>query len=473
MIQEKVQAEVTSIPTPSTGRGRGRVQQEQEEVRHARHRVTSTSCSTPARPRPTPPRQRLQSGDSWSAVAKEYSRGQRQQGQRRQVPGRDQGSVPEGARRRGLQRREGRRSSVRSRRSTATTSSRSPRSPRATQQTLAKAAQQIKSDAPAGGSAEGVRPSFQTELHRQVAQEDQVRRRLQGRRSLWQHPEAEGRRDRRSWSRSGSVSIPTRLLYDYARPLRRAFFVLGPIRRTRLARRFRHPIPTPLGELFMTAVAKTHARQILDSRGNPTVEVEITLESGATGRAAVPSGASTGEYEAVELRDGGPAVGRQGRDAGRRQRERRDRHGDPRHRPRRAGRVRRPPARPRRHAQQGSPRRQRAARCFARRREGRRRRARPAALAATSAAPNAHILPDADDERSQRRLARRQLRRLPGVHDRPASAPQTFAHATADRHRGLPRARQEPEGQGSLHHGRRRGRIRPEPLQQRSRARRS
>jgi enolase len=48
-----------------------------------------------------------------------------------------------------------------------------------------------------------------------------------------------------------------------------------------------------------------HARQILDSRGNPTVEVEVVLESGAVGRAAVPSGASTGEHEAVELRDGG------------------------------------------------------------------------------------------------------------------------------------------------------------------------
>jgi enolase len=55
----------------------------------------------------------------------------------------------------------------------------------------------------------------------------------------------------------------------------------------------------------MTAVSFVHARQILDSRGNPTVEVDITLESGATGRAAVPSGASTGEFEAVELRDGG------------------------------------------------------------------------------------------------------------------------------------------------------------------------
>jgi enolase len=56
----------------------------------------------------------------------------------------------------------------------------------------------------------------------------------------------------------------------------------------------------------MSAIERVHARQILDSRGNPTVEVELALRSGATGRAAVPSGASTGEFEATELRDGGP-----------------------------------------------------------------------------------------------------------------------------------------------------------------------
>jgi enolase len=55
------------------------------------------------------------------------------------------------------------------------------------------------------------------------------------------------------------------------------------------------------------AIASIHARQILDSRGNPTVEVEVQLECGASGRAAVPSGASTGEFEATELRDGGSA----------------------------------------------------------------------------------------------------------------------------------------------------------------------
>ncbi|MEC8247891.1 MAG: phosphopyruvate hydratase [Bacteroidota bacterium] len=55
----------------------------------------------------------------------------------------------------------------------------------------------------------------------------------------------------------------------------------------------------------MSTIANIHARQILDSRGNPTVEVDITTEKGFFGRAAVPSGASTGEHEAVELRDGG------------------------------------------------------------------------------------------------------------------------------------------------------------------------
>jgi enolase len=55
----------------------------------------------------------------------------------------------------------------------------------------------------------------------------------------------------------------------------------------------------------LSQIERVHARQILDSRGNPTVEVDVALRSGAAGRAAVPSGASTGEFEAVELRDGG------------------------------------------------------------------------------------------------------------------------------------------------------------------------
>jgi enolase len=62
----------------------------------------------------------------------------------------------------------------------------------------------------------------------------------------------------------------------------------------------------------VSGIASAGARQILDSRGNPTVEVDVRLESGAFGRAAVPSGASTGQLEAVELRDGGPAYGGKG-----------------------------------------------------------------------------------------------------------------------------------------------------------------
>ena len=57
----------------------------------------------------------------------------------------------------------------------------------------------------------------------------------------------------------------------------------------------------------MSIILSVHARQIFDSRGNPTVEVDVITENGILGRAAVPSGASTGEHEAVELRDGGPA----------------------------------------------------------------------------------------------------------------------------------------------------------------------
>jgi len=62
----------------------------------------------------------------------------------------------------------------------------------------------------------------------------------------------------------------------------------------------------------VSVIESIHARQVLDSRGNPTVEVELALEGGARGRAAVPSGASTGEFEATELRDGGDEWGGKG-----------------------------------------------------------------------------------------------------------------------------------------------------------------
>src|SRR5450432_3331759 len=62
----------------------------------------------------------------------------------------------------------------------------------------------------------------------------------------------------------------------------------------------------------MSTIIDVVGREILDSRGNPTVEVDVTLEDGAVGRAAVPSGASTGAHEAVELRDGGKRYGGKG-----------------------------------------------------------------------------------------------------------------------------------------------------------------
>src|SRR5439155_9598592 len=65
-------------------------------------------------------------------------------------------------------------------------------------------------------------------------------------------------------------------------------------------------------ESAMTAIVDIQAREILDSRGNPTVEVEVSLETGVIGRAAVPSGASTGAHEAIEKRDGGTRFGGRG-----------------------------------------------------------------------------------------------------------------------------------------------------------------
>ena len=62
----------------------------------------------------------------------------------------------------------------------------------------------------------------------------------------------------------------------------------------------------------MTGIADINAREILDSRGNPTVEVDVMLETGAIGRAAVPSGASTGAHEAIEKRDGDTRFGGKG-----------------------------------------------------------------------------------------------------------------------------------------------------------------
>ena len=137
----------------------------------------------------------------------------------------------------------------------------------------------------------------------------------------------------------------------------------------------------------MTAIAHVHGRQILDSRGNPTVEVDVRLADGSLGRAAVPSGASTGAHEAVEKRDGdkgrwlGKGVGQAvaavngeiaAAVAGPRRRG--------------PGRARRGADRARRHRQQGAARRQRDPRRQPRRRQGGGRGARACRSTARSAA---------------------------------------------------------------------------------------
>ena len=174
----------------------------------------------------------------------------------------------------------------------------------------------------------------------------------------------------------------------------------------------------------MTAIVDVHARQILDSRGNPTVEVDVTLEDGSMGRAAVPSGASTGAHEAVELRDGDKSRwGGKGVDEGGRRRstarspnavvglDAEDQAG-----------ARRGDDRARRH------RRTRAGSAPMRSSAS----AWPTAKAAADAlglplyryvgGVDAEPAAGADDEHPQRRRACRQRHRLPGIHGRCRSA---------------------------------------------------
>ena len=172
----------------------------------------------------------------------------------------------------------------------------------------------------------------------------------------------------------------------------------------------------------MTAIVDVHARQILDSRGNPTVEVDVTLEDGSMGRAAVPSGASTGAHEAVELRDGDKSRwGGKGVDKAVAGGQRRDRRGGRRAGGRGPGRARRGDDRARRHREQGAARRQ----CDPRRqpggRQGRGGGARPAALPLRRRRRREPAA-GADDEHPQRRRACRQRHRLPGIHGRCRSA---------------------------------------------------
>ena len=164
-------------------------------------------------------------------------------------------------------------------------------------------------------------------------------------------------------------------------------------------------------------IADIVAREILDSRGNPTVEVDVVLESGAMGRAAVPSGASTGAHEAVELRDGDKA--RYGGKGVRKavanvEGEIFDAIGgmDPTEQVQ----DRRHPDRSRRHAEQVAARRQRDPRRVAGGGEGGGGRSGRAAVPLCRRRLRAHPA-GADDEHRQRRQARRQSDRHPGIHD--------------------------------------------------------
>ncbi len=143
----------------------------------------------------------------------------------------------------------------------------------------------------------------------------------------------------------------------------------------------------------MPIIEQVGAREILDSRGNPTVEVELALTDGTFARAAVPSGASTGEHEAVELRDGGPRYGGKGV-------EKAVNAVLDEIAPAVIGMSRRRPAagrpgaaRPRRHSGQVAAGRQRDPGRVARGGQGGRRVGRRCRCSATSAGPNAHILP--------------------------------------------------------------------------------
>ena len=217
----------------------------------------------------------------------------------------------------------------------------------------------------------------------------------------------------------------------------------------------------------MTAIIDIIGREILDSRGNPTVEVDVVLEDGSMGRAAVPSGASTGAHEAVELRDGGPrylgkgveqaveAVNGELFEAIGGMEAENQIHID-RTMIELDGTPNKSPARRQRH-----PRR------LARRGQGRVGSVRPAALP-LSRRPERACASGADDEHHQWRRACRQSDRFPGVHDH-AGRRADVARRRALGLGNLPHAEEAPEGCRPQHQCRRRGRLRAEPEERRRR----
>ena len=216
----------------------------------------------------------------------------------------------------------------------------------------------------------------------------------------------------------------------------------------------------------MSEIVYVHAREVLDSRGNPTVEVEVGLDSGAIGSAIVPSGASTGMNEALELRDGdkkrygGKGVLKAvenvndviadeliGIDAGR------------------AGRHRRLHARPGRHGEQGQAWRQRDPGREPGRGQGGRSRPEPAALSLPGRRLCAHPA-GADDEHPQRRQACGQQHRLPGIHGHARGRADLCRGAALGR-RDLPEPEEGAARRRLQHQRRRRGRLCAEPGRQR------
>ena len=223
------------------------------------------------------------------------------------------------------------------------------------------------------------------------------------------------------------------------------------------------------GSTFVASIEFIGAREILDSRGNPTVEVEVILDDGSEGRAAVPSGASTGAFEAVELRDGEARYG--GKGVSKAVLGVIDQLG------------------PELVGYEASE--QRLVDQAMLDLDGTDNKAKIGAnailgvslavahAAANSAGPAALPLrrrPErppaagADDEHRQRRRARRLRRRRAGVHDRPDRRGDLPRGAGEGRDR-LPRAEVRAEEAGPVHRPRRRGRFRPEPAGQRRRAR--
>ena len=214
--------------------------------------------------------------------------------------------------------------------------------------------------------------------------------------------------------------------------------------------------------------------QVLDSRGNPTVEVDVALASGALGRAIVPSGASTGVHEAVELRDGGARLGRQGR------RRRRSRTSTASSREAVVGldaadqaALDRALIDARRHAEQGAARRERDPRRLARRREGRGGRRRACRSTATSAATRRVTLPVPmmnvinGGAHAANSIDLQEFMLVP-------AGAELVRRGAADRRRGLPRAEKVLHERGLATGGRRRGRLRARPAgRARRRSRRS